>query len=43
MNKTKQSVEIAQFCDPAEKQLIAPVELNKNTESRYDIRRCYAR
>ena len=26
MNKTKQSVKIALFCDPAEKQLIIPVE-----------------
>ena len=30
MNKTKQSVKIAHFCDPAEKQLIDPVKLNKN-------------
>ena len=29
MNKTKQSVKIAHFCDPAEKQLIDPVELDK--------------
>ena len=29
-NKTKQSVKIAHFCDPAENQLIDPVELNKN-------------
>ena len=29
-NKTKQSVKIAHFCDPAEKQLIDPVKLNKN-------------
>ena len=28
-NKTKQSVEIAHFCDTAEKQLIDPVELDK--------------
>ena len=29
MNKTKQTVKIAHFCDPAEKQLIDPVELDK--------------
>ena len=29
MNKTKQSVKIAHFCDPAEKQLIDSVELDK--------------
>ena len=29
MNKTKQNVKIAHFCDPAEKQLIDPVELDK--------------
>ena len=29
MNKTKHSVKIAHFCDPAEKQLIDPVQLNK--------------
>ena len=29
MNKTKQSVKIAHFCDPGEKQLIDPVELDK--------------
>ena len=29
MNKTKQSVKIAHFCDPADKQLIDPVELDK--------------
>ena len=29
-NKTKQSFKIAHFCDPAEKQLIDPVELNRN-------------
>ena len=29
MNKTKHSVKIAHFCDPAEKQLIDPVELDK--------------
>ena len=29
MNKTKQSVKIAHFCDPAVKQLIDPVELDK--------------
>ena len=28
-NKTKQSVKIAHFCDPADKQLIDPVELDK--------------
>ena len=29
MNKTRQSVKIAHFCDPADKQLIDPVELDK--------------
>ena len=29
MNQMKQSVKIAHFCDPAEKQLIDPVDLDK--------------
>ena len=43
MNKTKQSEKMAHFCDQADKRWIDPVELEKNPESLYDIRRCYAR